>query len=370
LNKNMIHDDLASSDRGHSQQPATSHSASPVRPPRPARCFQRLGHLLLPPDAPGSKAQEHLDRHASLLKPQFQLSVFVFFYAHFFDLSMQGSPPFATALPFAYNASSSAALQVGEANANALVLMSVVVFMTLLFVLVFRFRLARFLLSAVVLSYAWCWGGFAGYFMYRACGKTHCTLDLPTLVLLAVNLGAACALLVFGAPAINAPQKVSDFLLVLLAGVAAWPLACLSELTVLFFLIWMALWDLFAVLTPCGPLKYIMDLQQERLWMAEESLAMPKGMVYETRLYTLGLGDLVFFGLVIARCAVVDWPTCVAGMECMLASAVFTVAITTQLQRTIPALPLPLALGFLTYLASRFSLLGFTMYMSKSMIVV
>ena len=40
------------------------------------------------------------------------------------------------------------------------------------------------------------------------------------------------------------------------------------------------IWDLVAVLTPCGPLRYVMEMEQKRQH-AGEAFDIPPGLVYE-----------------------------------------------------------------------------------------
>jgi len=295
----------------------------------------------------------------------------VLFYTYFLQLKLEGSAPFVDALPFVARPGDSTAALIAGANINAITLLSVVIFVTLLFVIVFRFRLGRVLHTTVILVFSGCWGGFSAYLIHRCLIYTRNPMDIPTLIYIAINLGACGAVLVFGNEnVIKAPSGITNFLLIFVAATAAWPMACFSELTVLFFLIWMVIYDLLAVLLPCGPLAYVMKIQQQRVWMAEEDLILPKGMIYHTRLYNLGLGDFAFFGLVVARFCLVDWPTCVAGVESMLAATIFTVLLTTKLEQTIPALPLALIIAFVAYFCSRFSLEGFVLFNAQRLIFV
>ena len=233
----------------------------------------------------------------------------------------------------------------GGANLNALVLMAAVAFVTLLFVVVFMYKLSRFLLCTVALTFALCWGGFFGYLVYRLTLLYPAPFDILTLALLSLQVAAVGVGLVFALE----PSGASDFALVWVACAASWPMACFSELTVLFFLIDMVVYDLAAVLLPCGPLAYVMREQQRRVWMGEDDVLLPPGMEYVTPLYRLGLGDFCFFAAALARFCQVGVPMAACGAEAMLAACVFTVSLTTALDRTIPALPLALSLGFMFY---------------------
>ena len=353
-----------------------------------------------PPDP--RKPHDHVARLGSLIPCTTATALLSGFYAAVFQLQPQGSPPFISLTPFNESAAGlSPALRVAAANANAACVTAIIIFVTLVFVVAFRFRLARTLDVAVSFAFLLGWTAFPGYLLASLTELTHGTLDWLTLAFLCWNFAVTGLVLVHGVPLQPFPLRfpppatkrvrqeqqqephttamrrllrqldqdaepvhlpssnallrhLETFYLVMLAAAAAWPFACLGELTVAFLLVQLTVWDLLAVLTPCGPLRYIMVLEQQRIWMAEPEFRLPRGMVLVVPgLYELGLGDLVFFGLVTARAAQIGPATYFATSCAIIAASVFTVDATVRAERTIPALPIAMACGVLAYIVSR-----------------
>jgi len=310
--------------------------------------------------------KEHVERLVCLVLPMCILSVFSIIIVRALNVSSNGSEPFLSLLPSSSTDSStdSVGFQILAANVNALAIMTIVIFLTYLFVGFFRFRLRGLMNLCVMISFFICWSAFSGYFLAVAFN----VMDWLTLVSISLNLSCVGMWAVFSTQ--EAAWFGGNLYLILLGAILAWPFACLPELTLLFFLIWMAIWDIIAVMTPCGPLRYALQIQQQRLWMAENEFTLPRGMVIQMNLYELGLGDLVFFGVVVAVAATVNYETCVACICAMLTAVILTVLATVLSERTIPALPLAMLLGISTFLASRFTSQAFISAMNAQMVFI
>lgn len=74
------------------------------------------------------------------------------------------------------------------------------------------------------------------------------------------------------------PQYINQTYLVLTSVIVAWQLSYFTDWMAWALLVMLALYDLFAVLTPCGPLKALVKLMSK-----EDAPAMP-GLLYEARL--------------------------------------------------------------------------------------
>ena len=300
-----------------------------------------------------TRLKHEVDRLASLIPTTVLLGALCCVIVLALGIPVEGSEPFLSLLPFGSSDTQNVGALVLESNANALAVMAIVVFLTYLFVGMFTFRFRRIMNVTVIVSFILCWGGFTGYFLWRVFPG----MDWLTLVVLSMNMTVAGSYSVFAVE--EDEWIVGDIFLIYLGAILSWPFACFPELTVFFFLFWMAIWDVIAVMTPCGPLRYALYIQQKRIWMAESEFVLPRGMVIKLRLYELGLGDLIFFGVVIARATSVGFETAVACFVSMLASVIFTVAATVASGRTIPALPIAMVIGILVYLMSRFTLLDY-----------
>lgn len=144
--------------------------------------------------------------------------------------------------------------------------------------------------------------------------------------------------------------------------------------TVTFMLIGLIVWDMFSVLSPCGPLKLISknwekmiikkqeDLNeviennnfQEIKGQTSESLATKSiDIILNVCLYsndgtTLGLGDFVYFSILVAECGLVFPPmVAITSVLCLVVGLMITLCLVTVFKRSMPALPISLMLAFI-----------------------
>lgn len=119
-----------------------------------------------------------------------------------------------------------------------------------------------------------------------------------------------------------------------------------------FTLLLMVLWDVFAVLSRYGPIYFIMHIQQHWKYMGEP-FELPKGLAFVTDYYTLGTGDLIFYGVLYGRAYMAGF---YAGLACLLAILIgfACTAIYTLFSPTIvvPALPITVVIGTAVYFLS------------------
>jgi hypothetical protein len=94
-------------------------------------------------------------------------------------------------------------------------------------------------------------------------------MDMITLTLVIFNVSLTAIISIFFSPISQEDESLPSIyrqisnLSVLLAAVCiSWPFLCLSEWSVWMSLLTLVLWDVVAVLTPCGPLRYLMETEQ------------------------------------------------------------------------------------------------------------
>eukprot|EP00613_Pedinella_sp_CCMP2098_P007387 CAMPEP_0171613510 /NCGR_PEP_ID=MMETSP0990-20121206/11809_1 /TAXON_ID=483369 /ORGANISM="non described non described, Strain CCMP2098" /LENGTH=206 /DNA_ID=CAMNT_0012177367 /DNA_START=94 /DNA_END=714 /DNA_ORIENTATION=+ len=190
--------------------------------------------------------------------------------------------------------------------------------------------------------------------------------------------------------------------LVMTAVIMAWQLSNFEEWTGWCLLVSLALYDLCAVLTPCGPLKLLVSLMQE-----EGAEPMP-GLLFEAELpneekiapsfpsdnssplyqggvekladqdfqksvskfedgdpenekttIKLGLGDFVFYSVLVSKAAgsgFIPWVCCFMVILFGLGS---TLGLLSVYHMALPALPISIALGVFFYFASVFLIVPF-----------
>ncbi|CAI2302940.1 unnamed protein product [Caenorhabditis sp. 36 PRJEB53466] len=221
--------------------------------------------------------------------------------------------------------------------------------------------------------------------------------SLPTAVFLVFNFGSLGLLALH----YECSLRLHQFYLVMLAALTAIFLTdLLADWTVWILLIGMSLWDLFAVLAPCGPLKTLVETVNRR---GEEYLP---ALVYNTSSCVnereteqfenvemtvpgripsvvapwddeeegelrLGMGDFVFFSLMLAN-VVLTAPllTAVACFVSNIAALTIILPIVALHRKAIPALPVPLFCAGAFYFSSLKTLTPFIAEITTRMILI
>jgi presenilin 1 len=251
--------------------------------------------------------------------------------------------------------------------------------------------------------------------------------DWPSLIFVMWNFAIVGVISVFWQRGV--PRVVTQGYLVCVSVIMAWILSKLPEWTVWALLVALALYDLCAVLTPCGPLKALVNLAQERrdplpglLYEANvEEEAEEEGgdgggrerrpredgggdrvttvsplaaagargsagvapSIYsstaaaraedgagvvgataeeneeeaeEPRSIKLGLGDFIFYSVLVSRAAQFDASSLAACFVTVLLGLVGTLALLSVYRKALPALPISVLAGVLVYVLTRFSI--------------
>jgi len=160
--------------------------------------------------------------------------------------------------------------------ANALVMVSVICCMTFVIVLLYRFRCMSCLLGYMMLCSGTLLGVLGGNLLQVAVHIYSIPVDKLTFYLFTFNFGAVGVLAVFWGQGI--PKFVSQGYLIATSVILAWHLSYFDDWTTWTLLFMLALYDLCAVLTPCGPLKALVELMSQ-----DEAPEMP-GLLFEADL--------------------------------------------------------------------------------------
>lgn len=182
---------------------------------------------------------------------------------------------------------------------------------------------------------------FGGYVAHEIVRLHEVPTDAITSYLLLYNFSAAGTLVVFWTECGCGPSPPLAFqqsYLVSVSALLAWSVIRLSEWTTWGLLVSVALWDLIAVLTPRGPLKILVELAEDR------GEPIP-GLVYEGGDLKLGLGDFVFYSVLVGRASMRGFAALLACALTVLAGLCATLALLPVLQRVLPALPISIAAG-------------------------
>ncbi|EED92641.1 presenilin [Thalassiosira pseudonana CCMP1335] len=170
----------------------------------------------------------------------------------------------------------SKAASLGLSLVNGLVIVSVIGLMTFLIVILYKFRCMKFLLGYMILATTVLLGFLGSQMFTVAINKYQLPIDKLSFYLTMYNFAIVGTLAVFYQKGV--PTIVNQGYLVANSTIVAWQLSYFNDWMAWALLIMLALYDLFAVLTPCGPLKALVNLMSK-----EDAPAMP-GLLYEAEL--------------------------------------------------------------------------------------
>jgi presenilin 1 len=130
----------------------------------------------------------------------------------------------------------------------------------------------------------------------------------------------------------HAPDVVRHGYLVIISVIMAWLLTRMPEWTNLCMLMAVATYDIFAVLSPVGPLKAMVELSQQR----QETIP---GLIYEDKDLKLGIGDFVFYSVLLGRAAMSDISAAIAVFIVIVTGLCGTLLVLSYKKHALPALP-------------------------------
>ncbi|RLN86203.1 hypothetical protein BBJ28_00022101 [Nothophytophthora sp. Chile5] len=161
------------------------------------------------------------------------------------------------------DSSSSGASTVGMSLVNALVIIGAIAVLTFGMALLYKYNCMKFLggyimfASTAILS-------FVGGQLVDAIVNDQFgwAVDWPSFLFVMINFGFVGVISIFYQK--GTPKLVQNGYLVMVSVILAWEFSMWPEWTTITFCVMFAVYDLCAVLTPCGPLKYLIGLIQEK----------------------------------------------------------------------------------------------------------
>lgn len=159
---------------------------------------------------------------------------------------------------------------------NALVMVTFIGTMTFGIVLLYKYRCMKFLIGYMVFSSASLLGLLGDYMASVAIEIYRIPIDKISYTLIMYNFAIVGVTAIFYQKGI--PQSITQTYLVFTSVILAWHLAHFDDWTAWSLLVMLAFYDLCAVLSPCGPLKALVNLMSEK-----DSPDMP-GLLYEAQL--------------------------------------------------------------------------------------
>lgn len=170
---------------------------------------------------------------------------------------------------------------------------------------------------------------------------------------------------------------VSNVIITLLTPPTAWTL-----------LIILIVWDIIAVLTPCGPLNLLIKLIQKRKHN-KENVYLPPVLIYSTIIInqqnefddddddlllhrpSLGLGDFIFYSLLVGQVRqLYTLVTVWFSSLCLLSGLITTLICLLKFNRPLPALPISLSIALFSLLIFHFCTEPFAQYLNTNLIFI
>jgi presenilin 1 len=160
--------------------------------------------------------------------------------------------------------------------ANSFVMVTFICLMTFVIVLLYRYQCMMCLIGYMILCSATLLGILGGNLYRVAIDIYSLPVDWISYILQLWNFAVVGVLAVFWGKGI--PKYITQGYLILTSVILAWHLNFFDEYTTWCLLFMLALYDLCAVLTPCGPLKALVNLMSR-----DDAPEMP-GLLYEAEL--------------------------------------------------------------------------------------
>jgi len=102
------------------------------------------------------------------------------------------------------------------------------------------------------------------------------------------------------------------------------------------------------------------------MFMAKENEEPPK----KRKGVKLGLGDFVFYSVLIGRAALFDMITVFTSFIAIITGLFFTLLLLAIFRKALPALPISIGLGILFYLLTRVFLLPFVIEIGQNQVFI
>ncbi|EEC51311.1 predicted protein, partial [Phaeodactylum tricornutum CCAP 1055/1] len=234
---------------------------------------------------------------------------------------------------------------------NGIIIVCVVCALTFFIVILYKYRCMKILLGYMILSSMLLLGFLCSIMFEVAIDRYELNVDVLSFYFFLYNFSVVGTVAIFFGKGI--PPFVTQGYLIATSVIVAWQLAFFDAWTAWVLLVLLALYDLFAVLTPCGPLKALVNLMQQ-----EDAPDMP-GLLYEAsgrNSIKLGLGDFIFYSILVSKAAIYSFATFAASSLAILAGLGLTLLLLAIRGQALPALPISIFLGVVFYLTTRYVL--------------
>jgi len=272
---------------------------------------------------------------------------------------------------------------------NALIFVAMIILVTVIFVILYKYRCLKLIFGWLILSTGIMLGFFGGYLSYQVLYAFNIPMDYFTFSVVLWNFAIVGNIAIFW----HASVKVNQAYLIAISVILAVVFTRLPEWTTWTILGAIAIYDLFAVLCPRGPLRVLVETAQERdepipALIYNASIIMMMGSKSDdddaapdtattttntnptddgeqeekpkSRGVKLGLGDFVFYSVLVGRAALFDMLTVFASFIGIVTGLFCTILLLAIWRKALPALPISIAFGILFFFLSKLFLYPFT----------
>jgi len=253
-------------------------------------------------------------------------------------------------------------------------------------VILYKYRCLKVIYAWLLFSTGALLAIFGGYVMYLILVAENHALDYISFAFIMWNYSVVGIVAIFW----HAPMKVNQAYLIMISGLLAIYFTRLPEWTTWGILAIVAVYDLFAVLCPRGPLKVLVETAQERkepipALLYNASVFMmnasdndieraPEGHAddkkSEGKGVKLGLGDFVFYSVLMGRAALFDMITVFTCFIGIITGLFATLLLLAVFRKALPALPISIALGIIFYFLTRGVLLPYVITLGTSQVFI